>query len=120
MGGTSVGVNAKILTSTGNVNKSYAVSFAGPPVAIVGLAPDLMMWGAFGLILITGLIATATSAPMVSVIVVFEAWMFLGIGWLKPLTDKIGLEKVSGLFLLATLIVILWNFRIAKLKETGR
>jgi hypothetical protein len=46
--------------------------------------------------------------------------MFLGIGWLKPLTDKIGLDKVSGLFLLATLIVILWNFRIAKLKETGR
>lgn len=120
MGGTSVGVSAKILTSSGNVNKSYAVSFAGPPVGITGLQPELMMWGAFGLILITGLIATSTSAPMVSVIVVFEAWMFLGIGWLKPLTDRVGLDRVSGLFLVATLIVILWNFRIAKLKETGR
>ena len=126
LGGTSVKVSVRAYNTThttyygGNVSQDYGVSFSGPPVAIVGLDPELMMWGSFALIMITGLAATSTASPMVAVIVIFEAWMFLAIGWLKPLTDRVGIGKVSALFLLATVIVILWNFRIAKLKELGR
>jgi len=72
------------------------------------------------IIIITGLFAGATTSPQVSVMVCVEAWIFLGVGWLNPLVLKIGNDKVIGLFMLATFLSILWNFREGKRKETGR
>jgi hypothetical protein len=118
IGGSSVQVTSRTIGS--NVSKDYAVQFTGPPVTIPGLDADLIMWGALFLIILTGLIATATTAATVSAIVCVEAWIFLTIGWLNPLVARIGNEKVIGLFALATFLSIVWNLREGKRQETGR
>jgi PKD repeat protein len=120
IGGTSIKVGVHIIATDGNVNKDYVQSYEGPAVPIGGFDEQIVMWASLFLIIMTAMLAGATSAPQVSIIVCLEAWIFLGIGWLRPLADQIGNEKVVGLFALATLLSVLWNFREGKRKETGR
>lgn len=120
IGGTSVTVDANIITSGGNVSKSYMVSFTGPPVTLAGIDPEIMMWMSLFLIVLTGLIATSSTGPAVSIIVCFEAWFFLAVGWLNSLVADVGLSQVVGLFSLATILAVLWTLRDGKRKETGR
>jgi PKD repeat protein len=120
IGGTSVLIRADIVATNGTFNKTTTVSFVGPPVTIPGISPIILQWVAFGCIILMALMAKASTAPHVSIIVVLFAWFFLFIGWFAPLVAAQGMSKVVMLFSLATVIAILWNFREGKRQETGR
>jgi PKD repeat protein len=120
VGGTSLKINATIMSTSGNIMKSYVVGFNGPPVTTGGFPATIVMYGCIGIILIMGLMAGATTSPQVSVITCATAWIFLAIGWLEPLTTSVGIGKVVGLFTVATLLAVLWNMRMGKRMETGR
>jgi hypothetical protein len=70
-----------------------------------------MMLIGFGLIMFTSLLTTIAAARHVSAVMCFEAWVFMSFGWFDPLIVKTGLAMVVGLFMLATLITIIWNFK---------
>lgn len=120
IGGSSAVVQVNATVSGQSIYRSFAVTFKGGAVSLGGLDPQLVYWGAMFLIIMTGMIAGATTSPQVSVMVCVEAWIFLSLGWLNPMVSKLGNEKVVGLFMLATFLSILWNFREGKRKETGR
>lgn len=120
IGGTSAKVTTDIITSTGNILKTYGISFEGPAVVVPIFDEQLVYWGAMGLILLTGMMATATTSPQVSVMVCIEAWIFLAIGWLRPLEDTIGRDRVALVLTFATCLCIFWVLRAAKRQETGR
>ena len=120
VGGRNILVTVTALVGGTTVKKSYTVWFRGAPVTTGGFDPQLVMWGCMFLLIMTGMIAGATTSPQVSVIVCLEAWIFLALGWLNPLVDKIGNDKLVGLFMLATLIAVIWNIREAKRQETGK
>jgi PKD repeat protein len=120
VGGTSVTVTVDTIVSGQHIQKSFVRTFAGGAVQIGDLPPDLIYWACLFIIIMTGLMAGATTSPQVSVLVCLEAWVFLGLGWLKPMADRIGNDKVAVLFMFATFVSVLWNFREGKRKETGR
>lgn len=120
IGGSSAKVSVIINSSTGNVTKQYPVSFEGPAVSIPVFDTTIVFWGSLFLIVLTGMFATASTSPQVSVMVCVEAWIFLALGWLRPLEDIVGTNKLATVFTFATVFCILWIIREAKKKETGK
>jgi hypothetical protein len=113
--GTSMMVSAKIITSQGNFNRDIGVSFDGKTVPVGIITPTLLMWIAFGLILLTSLISGYREARYVAVMVSVESWLFLSMGWFAPLISKIGMIPVVAIFSFATVITIIWNIREGKI-----
>jgi len=62
-------------------------------------------------LILTTMLAGFLNARHVAIIMCIEAWTFLSFGWFQPLSDKIGIVSVIGLFSLATLLAIIWNFK---------
>jgi hypothetical protein len=120
IGGTSVKISVKVVSTQGNVSKDYATSFDGPVVGAGPFDSNLMMWVSFFLLMLTAMLAGAASAPKVAVIVCIEGWLFIGMGWLRPLALRIGNDKLIAIFMFATALAIIWNLREGKRMETGR
>jgi PKD repeat protein len=115
--GVSVKVSANITSTIGEYKRYFAVTFNGQPVTVGGLPSDVIMWVAFGLMMLTTLLAGVKEARHVAIVICLEAWSFLSFGWFQPLVDKNGIIMIIGLFLLATVITILWNLREGMLEE---
>jgi len=107
--GSSFKVSVRIVDTTGNYNHDYYVSFVGSPVVPGFQNADLIMWVAFGLMMLSTMLAGVGEARYVAIIICVEAWMYLAFGWFQPMVDSIGMPIVIGLFGLATVITVIWN-----------
>lgn len=107
--GTSVVVSARLNTTNGAFNEDTAFSYDGQPVSTGLVTPQLFMFLAFALIILTAMGATMVEARYVAIMAVVQAWIYLGIGWFSPLTQTVtGTATLVITFTVATVFTILW------------
>lgn len=111
---SSYKVNANAITIDGDsILKTLPTWFTKTVIPINGLTAGLCMLFAFGVIFMTGLMATSSTAPQVSIVVCFEGWIFYGLNFFAPINTSvpaIGEYSVPAVLTLMTFVAILWNF----------
>lgn len=112
--------------SAGTISRSFTVSFAGQPVELAGFDSTIRLWFSVFTLIFIAMFAGASHSPQIAVVDTVLAWIYFGIGWLKPLTEgiytKIGIGGESALFIalaFATVYAVAWNIREGKRKERG-
>lgn len=111
----------------GTIKRSYTVQFSGEPVELAGFDETIRLWFAIFTIIFLAMFAGASHAPQIAIVDVSLAWIYLGIGWFAPLIDGLNSKYGAGngesvlviLFVFATFMAIVWNFREGKRKEKG-
>lgn len=67
----------------GDIARSWGVTFPIEPVNPMGLSDTSLMWISMVIILVTGLIFTATTSWQGPLLTCFMAWILYGIGWMN-------------------------------------
>jgi hypothetical protein len=104
-------------TPQGTVNNVGTTWFRRTVNPIAGLSPEFALFIALGIMMFTALMAGTSTAPAVSLVVVFEGWVFWGMNMFAiidpPIVRAPGaitLTAVEAMLTLLTFFCVLWLF----------
>lgn len=110
--GEAYHVHVDPVHSTWDFERSYVVNFPKEKVNPLGLSDQELMMLATFLILFTGLLFGAISAPHAPLIMSFLGWIFLALGWLDAM-----LLTATAALTLATVLSVLTLVMVRSKKE---